>query len=154
MLLPIVSELSEPQYRLLLFFQALVVKHAEAALPPIFDTDIANAAAAVAATFETAGKGIIYEHQAASVPAQRLAAELGHAVAEMRRNGAPPSVERDATAALRRLERGAITAAAVLPDDQPPVFLGVLRRVMTSTEPAGSAADSPSAPSSSLIIPG
>jgi hypothetical protein len=151
-LLPLLADLSEPQYRLLLFVQALVVKHAEGAIPPLLDADVADAAAAVAATFETAGKGIIYEHQAASVPAQRLASEVGHAIAEMRRKGAPPSLERDAAAALRRLERGAKTAGTVLDGDEAPVFVGVLRRVME--QPAAAAADSPPAGGSGLIVPG
>ena len=154
-LLPLLATLSEPQYRLLLFLQAMVVKHAQAALPPLVDQDIAEAAAAVAATFETAGKGIIYEHQAASIPAQRVALELGHAVAEMRRNGAPPSVERDAAIALRHLERAAKSAATALAGDDAPVFLGVLRRVMAAMDQApGASPERPDTDRTGLIIPG
>ena len=154
-LLPLLGDLSEPQYRLLLYFQALVVQHAAAAQPPAGDADIAEAAAAVAATFETAGKGIIYEHQAASVPAQRLASELGYAVADMRRKGAPAALERDAAVALRTLERAARAAATALAGDAAPVFLGLLRRVMAAMEPAsGAPQEPPAASGSGLIIPG
>jgi hypothetical protein len=154
-LLPLLADLSEPQYRLLLFFQALVVKHAQTAVPPITDSDIAEAAAAVAATFETAGKGIIYEHQAGSLPAQRLAVDLGHAVSDMRRKGAEPSVERDATVVLRTLERAARTAPGALADDEAPVLLGVLRRVMAATEQQQRAgAERAGSTGGGLIIPG
>ena len=154
-LVPLLSDLSERQYHLLLYLQALVVKHAEAAIPRLTDEDIAEAAAAVAKTFETVSKGIIYEHQAASVPAQRLASELGGAISEMRRKGAPPALERDATAALRTLERAARTASKGLPDDEPPVFLELLRRVMAAMDQGrGASADAPAAGGSGLIIPG
>ena len=81
--LPIVSELTETQYRLLLLFQSAIVSHAPAAVPALRDEDVAEAAAAAAATLETARKGIIYEHQAVSVPAQRLTSELGKVVADL-----------------------------------------------------------------------
>ena len=155
-LVPLLSDLSDAQYRLLLFLQAVVVSHARAAIPPLTDADVAEAAAAVAATFETADKGIIYEHQAGSIPAQRLATELGHRIAEMRREGAPPSLDRDAAATLRKLEAGAKTAASALPGDETPVFLGLLRRVMSAVEeqvPEAKVGKSP-AGGSGLIITG
>ena len=154
-LVPLLSNLSEHQYHLLLFLQALVVKHAERAIPPLTDEDIAEAASAVARTFETVSKGIIYEHQAASIPAQRLATELGGAISEMRRKGAPPALERDATAALRTLERAAQAASKALAGDDAPVFLGLLRRVMAAMDEArGPAADAPATSGGGLIIPG
>src|SRR5919204_2859776 len=74
-LLPRISDLSETQYRLLITLQALILRQADQAIPPVTDADVADACATTAATLETARKGIIYEHQAASVPAQRLAGE-------------------------------------------------------------------------------
>ncbi len=150
---PLVKDLTDAQHRLLLFFQTVVVKHAPGALPPLLDQDVAAAAAAVAATLETARKGIIYEHHAESAPAQRLAAELGQAVADLSRQpGAPPAarIERDAAVALRRVEQGARTAASALPDDPPPVYLSLLGRLMShgDDQPPGASVDEP------LIIPG
>ena len=75
-IVPLVADLTETQYRLLLMFQSATVKHAASAVPGVRDEDIAAAADAAAATLETARKGIIYEHQAVSVPAQRLTAEF------------------------------------------------------------------------------
>lgn len=147
--LPLIADLTEPQYRMMLLFQAILLKHAQGALPPVRDEDVADAAAAVAATLETARKGIIYEHQAASVPAQRLAAELSRTAGELaRREGAPASVERDAAVALRRVERGARGAAAALAGDESPVFLTLMRRLMAgAAEAAG-----PEPPEGRVII--
>ena len=120
--LPRISDLTEMQYRLFLYLQALVLQHAKAAIPSPHDADVADAAATVAATLETAGKGIIYEHQAQSLPAQRLASEIGRSVAELaQRAGAQASrVERDAAIALRRLERVAREAAPTCPTKRRP----------------------------------
>ncbi len=131
-LFPLVSDLSETQYRLVVVFQSITVKHAETAIPAVDDADVAEAAAVVASTLETAGKGIIYEHQAASVPAQRLSTELRRVVDDLiRQNSTQQSrVERDSAAALRRVERGARTAAAALAGDEQPVYLKLLGRVL------------------------
>jgi hypothetical protein len=113
-LLPLIQDLSEPQYRLLLAFQAIILKHAASALPAPQDADVGDAAGTLASTIETAGRGIIYEHQTASVPAQRMVAEL-----------------RDAATALRRIEQGARDAAAAFPEDGATAYLGLLSRMMS-----------------------
>jgi len=137
-LLPLVSDLTETQYRLVVLFQSITVKHAEQAVPPLLDVDIAEGAAAAAATLETARKGIIYEHQAVSVPAQRLTDEYARIVGELIKQNPSQQgrIERDAAAALRKLEAGARTAQKVLAGDEAPVYLKVLGRVFAAT-PAG-----------------
>ena len=40
-LLPLVASLSETQYRLVVLFQSVIVRHAAAAMPPIYDVDVA-----------------------------------------------------------------------------------------------------------------
>src|SRR5262245_36320921 len=122
--LPLVSDLSEPQYRLMLYFQATAAQHAVGAVPSLRDQDVAEATAALAGTLETAGKGIIYEHQAASIPAQRLVAAHREGMTELTREAGSqtPRLERDAAVALRRMEHGAKTAATALGGDDPPVF--------------------------------
>lgn len=147
--LPRISDLTEAQYRLFLFLQATVLQHAKAALPPPHDADVADAAATVAATLETARKGIIYEHQAASIPGQRLATEIGRVIADLRtRAGSEASrLERDAAAALRRLERAAREAAAHVPDPSSPdaSWLALATRMMAGAarESSDTAADAP-----------
>jgi hypothetical protein len=159
-LLPYWSDLSEPQYRLLLLFQAITLKHAAEALLPLRDDDVAEAAAVTAATLETAGKGIIYEHQATSLPAQRLATTLTETFQELARQGGgtvPPRMERDAALVLRRIEQTARKAAGALPGDEPPVFLKLIGRVLKQSEsavPADREESQPAPPSGRLIIPG
>jgi hypothetical protein len=135
-ILPLVAELSERQYRLLLAFQATVLKHAAAALPAVLDADVGDAAATVANTLETSQKGIIYEHQAASVPAQRLVAALRGLLEEVEKQGPVRGLERDAAVVLRRVEQGARQAAAAFPEDADRAYLALLGRMM-----AGAAAE-------------
>jgi hypothetical protein len=152
-ILPLVSELTDTQYRLVLLFQSATVKHAEGALPKLRDEDVAEAAAAAASTLETARKGIIYEHQAVSVPAQRLTMELGKVVDELSAQAGSQQarLERDAAVALRRLEQGARTAAKALPGDEPPAYLNLLTRMLK--EPGGSPGpETPPAGQGGLII--
>lgn len=141
--LPRISDLSQAQYRLFLFVQAIVLQYASNAVPALLDADVAEAVATVAATIETARSGIIYEHQAASIPAQRLASAVGQAVMDIaRRAGADASrVEREAAVALRRIERLAREAAVESPDGERPAasWLALAERMMG---PAG-AADAP-----------
>ena len=75
-LLPLISDLTEPQASLVLLFRSALLNHAAQAIPAVLDVDVAEAAAAVAATLETARKGVIYQHEPTSIPAQRLATRL------------------------------------------------------------------------------
>jgi hypothetical protein len=142
-LLPRISDLTEPQYRLFLFLQGVILQYARTADPTPLDIDAAEAAATVAATLETAGKGIIYEHPAATIPAQRLATELRKVVADVaQQNGADAGrVERDAAKALRRMEAAARTAHAEVPDPTYPdmSWLALASRVMSAAAAAEAA---------------
>ena len=109
-LVPLIHNLSERQHRLFLFVQSVIVRARPSALPPLTDRDVADAAAALAATLETERRGIIYEHHAASLPAQRLEQDLVAAVETHRKNG-PASLDRDLVTVLRRTERAARAAA-------------------------------------------
>jgi hypothetical protein len=154
-ILPLVSDLTESQYQLFVLFQSVTVKHAESAVPALLDSDVADGAAAAAATLETAGKGIIYEHQATSVPAQRLSSELGNVLAELASKAGSQRgrLERDAATALRRLERGARTAAKTLEGDETPVYLKLLGRILDRGARNAEAEPGQSAPASKLIVP-
>jgi hypothetical protein len=134
-LLPLVSDLTETQYRLVVLFQSITIKHAEHAVPALLDLDVAEGAAAAASTLETAGKGIIYEHQAVSVPAQRLTAEYSRVVSELiaQNTSQQSRVERDSAIALRKIEAGARAAEKALTGDEAPVYLNLLGRVFAAT---------------------
>jgi hypothetical protein len=148
-LLPLVADLTETQYRLVVLFQSVTSKHADQAVPALLDADVAEAAAAAAATLETAGKGIIYQHQAVSVPAQRLADELARTVTGLvaQNQSHQSRVERDCAVALRKLEAAARGAAQALAGDEAPVFLKMLQRIFAAAPPGK---DAPPAPS--LIV--
>ena len=121
-LLPRVSDLTETQYRLFMLAQALIVQHARTAPSAPNDHDVAEAVGTVAATLETAGKGIIYEHRATSIPAQRIADEISAAIRDLvQRAGSDGArLERDAARGLRALERAARDAVKDLPDSSRP----------------------------------
>jgi hypothetical protein len=142
-LLPRVADLTETQYRLFMLAQALAVQHARTASSAPIDRDVAEAVATVAATLETSAKGIIYEHRATSIPAQRIADELSAAIRDLvQRAGSDGArLERDAARGLRALERAAREAEKDLPDSSRPdaSWLVFAARIM---EGAGQAAAS------------
>ena len=153
-MLPLLADLNEAQYQLVILFQSVALKQAQGAVPALLDQDVAAGAAAAASTLETARKGIIYEHQAVSVPAQRLSAEFARVVSEIaKQTGSQPRLERDAATALRRIEQGAGTAATALAGDEPPIYLRLLGRVMKDGGPSKESA-APAAGSGGLIIQG
>ena len=154
--LPLMAELTDQQYQLLLFFQGLVVQHAASAVPSLVDSDVAEATAALASTLETAGKGIIYQHQAASLPAQRLVTRLDTAFRELTKQAgsAAAAIERDAAAALRRISKAANDARTALPGDDDPVYVKLLGRLMSAAPTLEADASQREEPGGRLIIPG
>jgi hypothetical protein len=152
-LLPLLAGLSERQARLFLMLAALIARHQGEALQKLVDDDIAQAAGAHAATLETAGRGIVYEHRPASLPAGRLLAELKTLVAEMSREGGS-ALERDAAIALRRLEGASKQSAQANAAVGSDAFQQLLIRVLLPSGRQGTADElqAPSAPASSLLI--
>jgi hypothetical protein len=149
LLLPSLSGLSERQARLFLMLAALISRHEGDGFQKLVDEDIALAAEAMAATLETSVRGIVYEHRAATLPADRLLAELKTLVAEITKEGGS-ALERDTAVALRRLEAAAREAAKF--EGGGAAFQQLLGRVLLpapGAEPPGAAG----APASTLIIP-
>lgn len=156
-LLPRISTLSEMQYRLALLLQAAVVHHARHAVPPLRDADVAEAAATVAATIETARKGIIYEHQATSLPAQRLATDLGRAVAEIANKAGAEAgrMERDAATALRALESIVRAAETELRDPADPQgsWMALAARITRGGAAAPSSEEAQESQAPRIVLP-
>jgi hypothetical protein len=153
-----VHPLTERAYAVFLLLQDVVMRYQRNAIPALHDTDVRDAAGALAATYETTARGIIYEHQVASLPAQRLLTELRAAVEDVvRRAGADKGhlVTADAAAALRRVEWAAREAEDRLGASET-AYLALVGRLPTD-EPAGAApaeAAVPAAPPPSrLIVP-
>jgi hypothetical protein len=153
-LAPLVHQLSESQHHIFVLLQVVVRKHAAMTLPSINDQDVADAAGALAATLESAGRGIIYEHRPASLPAQRVLADLERFVRELVKEA--PRAEREAAVALRALERVARSARSALEADDR-AFLRLTERMLRPTagrDPADSSPpDAPSTEPSRLILP-
>lgn len=164
MMLPLLQGLSERQARVFLMLAALTARHQGEALQRLNDEDIAQAAGALAGTLETAGRGIVYEHQPASLPASRLMAELKTLVDEVSKS-AGSAIERDAAIALRRIEHAARVMAGARPVSasesgaavRPAVneFQQLLLRVLAPAPGAEGDAPAPTgtSPASSLILP-
>ena len=147
----IVDGLTQGQYQLFLLLQIAAAGHAARAGAGVNDRDIADAAGALAATYETASKGIIYEHQATGLVAQRIVADLRAAIEAVGREGRVPR-DADLAAALRRTERAAREAEhefggeAAYRDLLADLFPGA------GNQPAaGEAAEAPASPR--LIVP-
>jgi hypothetical protein len=105
-LVPTLAGLTERQHQLFFLFHSAIARHRPDGFGRLVDDDVAEAAAAAAATLETAARGVIYEHVPPSVPAQRLAADLKAFLAEMRQQGAR-IFDREAAMVLRAIEAGA-----------------------------------------------
>ena len=150
MLLPLLQGLSERQARLFLMLAAVTSRHQPEAFQKLIDDDIAQAAGALASTLETAAKGIVYEHQPASLVAARLMVELKGVVDEVVKN-AGPTLERDAATALRRIEHAAKMMGSVKPDTNE--FQQLLARVLAPPPQGADEPEPPAAAASSLIIP-
>lgn len=133
-LMPGLHGLSDGQQRLFFLSLTLVHRFRGEGLEAARDVDVADAAAALASTYETESKGLIYEHRAGSLPAQRLAGELRTVFDQLGRER-PSAFARDAAAVLRRLEQLARGADKVAPGD-PFAFLSLVGRVAGRIGPA------------------
>jgi hypothetical protein len=143
------GRLTERQYRLGFLILTFVGRYEPQGLARLVDADVAEAAASIAATFETASRGVIYEHTASSTVASGLASELRALLDEIAR-GAGASFEREAAEVLRAIERGAREGSAREGDRR---YLELIDRVVpkgTSAEAAGAAS---TAESPKLILP-
>jgi hypothetical protein len=154
-LLPMVQDMSERQQQLFLLIGRFLVAYEAPELQPLVDDDVVDALAAMAATFETASRGVIYDHRPASLSGERLAGALKPMLAEAGR-GAGSAFERDAALVMRRIADGVRELRATASDGRR-LLLDLLARTIATPQPVGSethaAADAPQAPPPRLIIP-
>lgn len=148
----VVRDLTEAQYHLFLFLQMAVARHAAHAVPALADADVDAAVRAMADTLDTAARGIIYEHQVASLPAQRLATELKAALETLAKDGRGPR-DADVALALKTTARGASEAAAALGGDR--AWLDLLASLFQGSGPDApkDSAGGPAAEPGRIILP-
>ena len=151
--LPMLHDLTGRQQELVLLIQSLLQRDREAT-PGLRDIDVEHAVRALAETYETASRGIIYEHAAGVASAERLSAAIRTLIETMREEGLRMS-DADVAVALRRIEQGARDAHDALPGSDA-AYLDLLNRLHPAD---GSAAEGAtgglSGPEGSgLIIPG
>ena len=130
-LLPVIDGLGRRQYQLFFVVQATIQRLAETDELPVNDDVVRDTAQALAATYETASKGIIYEHRPSSLPAERLAREL-KPLLEGKDGRGPVASERDLAEILRRVERAATDARKTL-DGGTHAYLDLVGRLMRSS---------------------
>ena len=147
MLLPTIRHLSERQYQLFFLFHTAIARHVPDGFARLVDADVADAAAALAATSETASRGVIYEHAPASRPAQKLAAEMKTVLDEMRKEGAT-IYDGEVAITLRAIESGAREIGKAAGTGA--AYLDLMRRLL-QVKPAAKAEDARQ--SSALILP-
>jgi hypothetical protein len=141
-----VGRLTEGQLQLFFIIHTFIARFERSQAPGatrLVDADVAEATGALAATFETASRGVLYEHQANTPGAETLRRELKAFLAEVGRGGGG-RFEREAAEVLRGIERGAKhqgDAAASGPTD----YLSLVGRILQ--EPRRQASASP------LIVP-
>jgi hypothetical protein len=104
-LMATLGPLSERQLELFFLLQTIIIRHKPAAMASLVDADVAEATGSLAATFETASRGVLYEHQATSPAAEALRRELKDVLTEV--IGSDSRLEREAIDVLRGIERAA-----------------------------------------------
>ena len=105
-LMSTIGRLSEQQLQLFFVLQSVVLSYKPEGLARLTDPDVAVAAAALAASLETASKGVIFEESTGSVVAEGLRRALKPVIDEVTKSGGS-RVEREVAFVLRSLERGA-----------------------------------------------
>jgi hypothetical protein len=121
-------DFSERQSQLFFLINTFIVSYQPSDLQSLVDDDVAEAADALAATYETASRGVIYEHRPASLPAERLCVQLKPVLAEAGKGGGS-AFERDAAVVLRRIGEAARELRAQ-DTDNAHAYLELLTRVM------------------------
>jgi hypothetical protein len=149
-------DLTERQQQLFFLLLSAVADHRPDGPVALADADVAEAAAAAAATIETANRGVIYEHKPQSILAHKLAVELSGLPQMLREQGATVH-DREVVAALRAIERGA-RPAAERGGSGNRAYLTLVGRLIVpagrrARPPVAGEADASAEPRSPLILP-
>jgi hypothetical protein len=142
-LMKTLGQVSEGQLQLFFLIQTWALRFTPVDLGSVADADLAEAANALAASFETASRGVIYEHQAQAPVAEQLRRGLKTFLAEVGRGGGP-RFETQAAEVLRGIARGAAHEGEGI-GSGPQDYLTLTARVLNERRPAP-------APASRIIL--
>lgn len=105
-LLSALGRLSEPQLQIFFVLHAFIARFRPDGRS-LGDADVADAAGALATSFETASRGVLYEEQLTSPGAEALRRELKSYLATLAGDADGSRFEREVAGVLRGIERGA-----------------------------------------------
>ena len=150
-LVQVMRDFNERQSQIFFLISTFLVRYEAPELQPLIDDDVAEALAALAATFETSARGVIYDHRPASLPAERLVGGLKPLLVEAGKGLGTP-FERDAAAVLRRVEE-AVREVRASDQEHRRAFLDGLARVVGKgdDEPPNRSTE-PAAPSRLIVL--
>jgi len=151
LVLQMMRDFSERQSQIFLLISTFLVRYEAPELQPLIDADVAEAMAALASTFETSARGVIYEHRPASLPAERLVSGLKPLLAEAGKGGGT-AFERDAAGVLRRAEE-AIREVRAAEQENRRAFLDLLGRVVRRGDGRERTDAADTRPTSPIIVP-
>ncbi len=150
-LFPSIRHLNERQHQLFFLFHTAIARHTPQGFARLVDEDIEQAVGAVAATLETAARGVIYEHAPSSLPAQRLATDLTAMLGQLRAQGGTVS-DAEAAIALRAIEQGARDAKKV-GDGTDTFYASLIARLLQVRRAQAAGPQEPAKAASPLILP-
>ena len=148
-MMPSVRHLNERQQQLFFLFHTVIARHVSDGLARLVDADVADAAASIAKTIETAARGVIYEHAAESLPAQKLAGEMKAMLGEVQKSGAK-IYDGEVGITLRAIEAGAREAKKGDDAGSDHAYIDLMRRLL-GVRPA--AQEGASAAKTAIILP-
>jgi hypothetical protein len=128
-----------------------LVQYQSPDLQALIDDDVAEALRALASTYETAIRGVIYDHRPASLPAQRVVGALKPLLDEFGKSSGT-AFERDAAVVMRRMEKGVSDVRAIEPENRR-AFLELLARLIVEDQTAKAERAGKEEPPSRLIVP-
>lgn len=126
-LMATIGRLTEQQLQLFFLLQSMVISHKPEGFSRLMDADVALAAGAMAASLETASKGVIFEEATGSVVAEGLKQTMKPLIDEVTKGGGT-RVEREVAIVLRGIERGARHEGGFIPDGETS-YLDLVHRV-------------------------
>jgi hypothetical protein len=144
----VLRDFNKEQSQLFLLIASFLNRYKPLELQTVIDEDVTEAANALAATYETASRGVIYEHRPTSLAAQRLMTELKPLLAEAGK-GRGTTFERDAAVVLRRVQDAAREAHTADADNRRALLDALGRVFRDAPEPPEASAPE----RSSLIVP-